>query len=149
MSPDEPEDYVVNPNVYICDPIPQQTADQNRVYRFYDHLRENRLTTTECRACGKISWPPKIVCNACMSDDMQWVDFPDTGRIYAFTIQQAGIPPGFDAPLVTALIDFDNDVRIISVLIDTDPDKVTVGAEVALRVLPAPRDRVVFYFALV
>jgi uncharacterized OB-fold protein len=84
-----------------------------------------------------------------MSDDMQWVDFPDTGRIYAFTIQQAGIPPGFDAPLVTALIDFDNDVRIISVLIDTDPDKVTVGAEVALRVLPAPRDRVVFYFALV
>jgi uncharacterized OB-fold protein len=142
-------DYVIDPNVYVCDPLPQQSADQNRVYPFYEHLRENRLTTTECQDCGQVTWPPKIVCNECMSDSLKWVDFPPTGTIYAFTIQEAGVPPGYETPLVCALIDFDNGVRIISTLIDIDPDKVTVGAKVALKVVDAPRDRVVFFFTLV
>ena len=141
-------DYVIDHNVYVCDPVPQQSPDQNRVYPFYDHLRENRLTTTECQDCGQITWPPKIVCNECMSDNLKWIDFPPTGKIYAFTIQEAGIPPGFEAPLAFALIDFDNGVRIISALVDTDVTKVTVGASVALKVVEAPRDRVLFFFTL-
>ncbi len=142
-------DYVIDQNVYVCDPVPQQTEDQNMVYPFYDHLRENRLTTTQCQDCGQIAWPPKIVCNECMSDQMEWIDFPPTGKIYAFTTQEAGVPPGFDSPLVFALRDCDNDVRLISALIDTDPAKVSVGAEVTLKVVDAPRDRVLFFFTLV
>jgi hypothetical protein len=149
MSSEGVPDYVIDPNVYVCDPLPQQSADENRVYPFYDHLRENRLTTTECQDCGQVTWPPKIVCNECMSDNLKWVDFPPTGTIYAFTVQEVGIPPGYDSPLVCALIDFDNGVRIISTLVDIDPDKVTVGAEVALKVVDAPRERVVFFFTLV
>jgi uncharacterized OB-fold protein len=148
MSPDGNDDYIIDPNVYVCDPLPQQSKDQNRIYRFYEHLRENRLTTTQCQDCEQITWPPKIICNECMSDNLKWVDFPPTGKIYAFTIQQAGIPPGFDSPLVTALIDFDNGVRVISVLVDTDPAQVTVGADVSLRVVEAHRNRVAFYFTL-
>ena len=100
--------------MYICDPVPQQTEEQNKVYLFYEHLREGRLTTTKCKDCGHITWPPKIVCNECISDNLDWIDFPPTGKIYAFTVQVGGVPPGFEAPLVYALIDFDNGVRIIS-----------------------------------
>ena len=53
MSSEGVPDYVIDPNVYVCDPLPQQSADENRVYPFYDHLRENRLTTTECQDCGQ------------------------------------------------------------------------------------------------
>ena len=142
------ERYIVDPDVYVCDPVPQQTSDQNRIYPFYDHLKEGRLTTTRCRDCGHITWPPKIVCNECISDNLEWVDFPPTGKIYAFTTQVGGVPPGFKAPLVYALIDFDNGVRIISPLIDTNPDDVAVGDEVVLKVVDAPRDRVLFFFTL-
>jgi uncharacterized OB-fold protein len=142
------EDYIIDHNVFICDPVPQQTPDQNRIYPFYDHLRENRLTSTRCKDCGHITWPPKIVCTECMSDQMEWEDFPPTGRIYAFTVQVGGVPPGFEAPLVYALIDFDNGLRIISPLIETDPEEVHVGDEVTLKVVNAPRDRVLFFFKL-
>jgi hypothetical protein len=39
-------------------------------------------------------------------------------------------------------------VRIISPLIETDPDDVSVGGEVVLKVVDAPRDRVLFFFTL-
>jgi uncharacterized OB-fold protein len=79
---------------------------------------------------------------------MEWEDFPPTGRIYAFTVQVGGVPPGFDSPLVYALIDFDNGLRVISPLVDTKPDEVKVGNEVVLKVVEAPRDRVLFFFEL-
>jgi hypothetical protein len=142
------QEYIVDPNVYICDPLPQETRDQNRIYPFYDHLKQGRLTTTTCKDCEHIAWPPRIVCPECMSDDLEWVDFPPSGKIYAFTVQVGGVPPGFEAPLVYALIDFDNGVRIISPLIDTNPDDVNVGDEVVLKVVDAPRDRVLFFFRL-
>jgi hypothetical protein len=143
-----PQEYIVDPNVYICDPVPQETRDQNRIYPFYDHLKQGRLTTTTCKDCEHIAWPPRIVCPECMSDDLEWVDFPPSGKIYAFTVQVGGVPPGFEAPLVYALIDFDNGVRIISPLIDTNPDDVNVGDEVVLKVVDAPRERVLFFFRL-
>ena len=142
------QEYIIDPNVYVCDPVPQESPEQNRIYPFYDHLRQGRLTTTRCKACKHIAWPPRIVCPECVSDHLEWVDFPPTGKIYAFTTQVGGVPPGFQAPLVYALIDFDNGVRIISPLIETTPEEVHVGDEVVLRVVDAPRDRVLFFFKL-
>ncbi len=141
-------DYIVHPDVYSLDPVPLQTSDQNRMYKFYDHLREGRLTTTKCKDCGYIAWPPRVVCPECMSDQVEWVDFPKVGKIYAFTVQQGGTPPGFPSPMVYALIDFDNGKRIISPVVDCDPKEVQVNAEVVLKVVPAPKDRVLFFFKL-
>jgi len=141
-------DYIVTPDVYCLDPVPLQTPDQNRVYKFYEHLKEGRLTTTQCIDCGHIAWPPRIVCPECMSDQLEWVDFPKVGRIYAFAVQEGGNPPGFPAPMVYALIDFDNGKRIISPIVDCDPNEVKVDAEVVLKVIPAPKDRVLFFFKL-
>lgn len=144
----EPEGYIVDPNVYCMDPVPLESKEHNRIHQFYDNLREGRLTTTQCANCGQISWPPRIVCPQCMSDKLNWVDFPEAGSVYAYTVQLNGNPPGFPPPLIYALIDFDNGVRIISPVVDCDPGEVQVGSEVVLKVIPAPRERVLFFFQL-
>jgi uncharacterized OB-fold protein len=144
----EVEGYIVDSNVYSLDPVPLQAKEQNRIYPFYDHLREGRLTTTQCVDCGSIAWPPRIVCPHCMSDRLEWVDFPDVGRVYAYTVQVNGNPPGFPPPVIYALIDFDNGVRIICPVVDCAPEEVEVGSEVVLKVVPASKDRVLFFFQL-
>ena len=63
------------------------------------------------------------------------------GFVYSFSI--GGIL-NFRSWTLNPLIDFDNGVRIISPLIETDPDDVSVGDEVVLKVVDAPRDRVLF-----
>ena len=139
--------------IYTVDPFSQQYEDQTRLYQFYDNLREGKLTTTGCKACGHIPWPPRVICPQCLSDDLEWVDMPKTGKVYSYTIQVAAVPPGYDPPLVFALVDFDNGVRIFTRLLDTEPEEVKTGMEVELKVGAAPpdaqgRDRIIPCFTL-
>ncbi len=125
---------------YTLDPYPQQYEDGSRLYEFYDNLREGRLTTTKCKNCGHIPWPPRVVCPQCLSDDLELTDMPQTGKIYSYTIQVAAVPPGYEPPLIYALVDFDNGVRMFTALKDAQPEEVKTGLEVELKVEQVPPD---------
>lgn len=127
--------------IYVMDPIPQQYEDTTRLYRFFDYLREGRFTTTQCNACGKLMWPPRVVCPYCLSDDLSYVDMPTTGRIYSYTVQVGGVPPGFPPPLVYALVDFDNGMRLFTAVVGAKPEEVAVGKEVELEIRDVAPDQ--------
>lgn len=127
---------------FTLDPLPQQAVEFNKVHAFYDHLREGRLTTTTCTSCGTTAWPPRSVCPSCLSDDLDWVDLPATGRIVAFTVQEAGAPPGFALPMVFALLEFTSEIRFIGRIVTDAVPSLRVGQEVALDVVEVPRGRV-------
>jgi len=135
---------------YTMDIYPQEHVEETRLWPFFETLKQGKLTTTKCNKCGHIFWPPEVVCPGCLSDDLEYVDMPKRGKIYAFTVQVAAIPPGFEPPLIHAIIDFENGVRIISPLVDTKPEDVKLGDEVELKVVNIPPDshgdRVLFFF---
>ena len=114
------------------DTIPQQYEDTSQLYKFYEYLREGKLTAPKCRSCGKIIWPPQIICNGCISDDLEWIEMPKTGKIYTYTVQVAGLPLGVEPPVVYALVDFPNGVRVYSRLVDVKPEEAKIGLEVEL-----------------
>lgn len=126
----------------VLDPFPQQYEDMNRLAPFYAHLREGSFVTTRCDECTKIHWPPRSVCPRCMSDQLTWEEMPDRGVIYRYTVQVAGVPEGFEPPLVYALVDFDNDLRLFTAIVDCDPDSVDVGDEVEVVVQDVAPDHV-------
>ncbi|MBI4319604.1 MAG: Zn-ribbon domain-containing OB-fold protein [Chloroflexi bacterium] len=136
------------PYVYILDPYPQQTPEQTRLYPFFEHLRDGRLTTSKCKRCGALPWPPRVVCPTCMSDDLEWSELPLEGKIYGYTVQEAGLPPGYDPPVVFALIDLANGVRLLSVIEDSDISEIESGANVELIVKNVPYGRVMPAFRL-
>lgn len=134
--------------IFSMDPYPQEEEDQNKLYKFYDYLREGRLTTTRCSKCKAIKWPPRTVCPECMSDELLWVDIPIPGKIYAYTVAVGAVPAGFEAPLVYALIDFDNGLRMLTPLVDAKPEEVKEGLLVELEVIKVSRNRVLPGFKL-
>ncbi len=126
---------------YTMDLYPQQYEDENRLYKFYETLgEEGRLTTTKCKDCGAILWPPRIICRECISDNLEWVYLPKAGKIVAFTVNVAGVAPQFKPPVIYAIIEFDNGVRMISALVDTNPEEVSIGVEVEPKVVEWPTD---------
>ncbi len=133
---------------YALDPYPQETEYQNRIYKFYEALKEGRLTSTQCKDCGHVSWPPRIVCPECVSDRLEWVELPKEGEITAFTIQESGVPMGFKAPLIFAMVKIGK-IKFLSRIVDVDPSEVEIGSKVKLRVLEASYDRVLPAFTLV
>ena len=71
----------------------------------------------------------------------------------SFTVQVAGVPAGFEPPLVYALVDFDNGIRLFTAIVDCAPEEVAVGSKVEAvvrEVLPEQqgRTRVMPYFRL-
>ena len=56
--------------VYISemDMWPLEGEDFNRNFQFYNNLREGRFTTTKCKKCGHIAFPPGVICPGCWSE---------------------------------------------------------------------------------
>lgn len=136
------------PYINTMDVFPLEAPEQNKLHKFFGFLREGRLTTTKCTKCGEMSWPPRTLCPTCVSDELEWVDLPSKGKLYACTVQFAGVPAVFGSPLYMGLVEFDNGMRILSRLVETTEDDLEIGREVELAVLevPGPGSRVVHAF---
>ena len=123
------------PYARAVDPLPLESPEHNKLHAFYTHLAEGRLTTTRCRSCGRTDWPPRGFCPACTSDEFDWVDLPAEGEVRGFSVQETGVPVGFQKPLVFAMIDVQK-LRVFAPLVGVpDLGALRIGARVRL----APR----------
>jgi uncharacterized OB-fold protein len=118
------------------DMYPLQSKEFNRIYHFYDNLRENRLTTTACKDCGKKSFPPRVICPECLSENLEWVDLPTRGRVLVFTEEEIGVPEGFETPLIHALIDLGGELKMMVRVNGVKMGELKAGDEVKLYVFP-------------
>lgn len=80
--------------------------------QFFVHLKEHRLTTTRCPACGTLAFPPRPWCHVCLSPDLEWIDLSGRGKLTAFSTKERGTR--FNAPDVIGLVDLDEGVRLLS-----------------------------------
>lgn len=116
----------------------QQSKEFTRNYKFYEHLRQGRLTTTRCRSCGQKAFPPRVMCPHCTSEDLEWVDLPTRGKVIVFTEEVHGVPLGFEAPLIHALIDLQGELKLLSRIINCQAGELKEGDEVRMVVYPVP-----------
>ena len=121
------------------DPFPLETAEHNKLHEFYARLAAGRLSTTRCTACGHTAWPPRGFCGECASDAFEWVDLPAHGTIHAFTVQETGLPAGFEAPRVFAIVKIDGH-RVFAIVRDVDPARLALGQRVRLAPLRVADD---------
>ena len=121
------------------DPFPLETAEHNKLHEFYARLAAGRLSTTRCTACGHTAWPPRGFCGECASDAFEWVDLPPHGTIHAFTVQETGLPAGFEGPRVFAIVKIDGH-RVFTVVRDVDPARLALGQRVRLPPLRVADD---------
>lgn len=123
--------------VFLSDPFPVTDPEHSRVADFYAALAEGRLTTLRCTQCGHTNWPPQVACRDCNSDAVEWIDLPTEGTVHGFTIQAGGLPRGFQAPAIFALVDVAG-LRIFTTIVDCPPDRVEIGMPVRLKVTTVP-----------
>ena len=121
------------------DPFPLESAEHTRLAEFYARLAQGRLSTTRCAGCGRTAWPPRGFCPECMSDAVEWVDLPAEGTVHAFTVQETGLPSGFEGPRIFTIVKVDGH-RIFSVLLGADPTRVAIGQRVRLEPLRVADD---------
>jgi len=132
---------------YMLDFYPLEDEKNTRINQFFKNLKNGHLTTTKCKECSKLLWPPRIVCPNCMSDTLEWVDLGVEGELYAFTVMRAGAPLGFekDVPFCIGMVKI-NDLLLSARIDDAKYEDLTIGDKVELKIVQLEDDRVFFRF---
>jgi len=132
---------------FMLDFYPLQDEKHTRISQFFKNLREGHLTTTKCEKCGKLLWPPRIICSECLSEKLRWVKLGTEGELYAFTEVRLGAPLGFvqDAPFCVGFVKIGG-LLISARIDDTTYEELKIGDKVQLKVVELDDGRVFYRF---
>ena len=98
---------------------------------FWQATTEGRLLLRGCNDCGESYHYPRAICPHCFSDDTEFAEAAGTGEVYSYTVtHQAGGGYGEAAPFVLAYVELDESPRVMTNIVDVDPDDVEVGMPV-------------------
>lgn len=123
------------------DPAPRAARPRpalNRDNRFwFDAAREKRLVVQRCTACGSLRHPPGPCCPHCRSFDWDTVEASGEATLYSWVVAHHPRHPAFDYPLVVALVELAEGTRLITNVVDLDPDDLRIGMPLRLDWLEA------------
>ena len=96
---------------------------------FWDNAKKHKLTLKKCKDCGHIDHPPYLYCTNCSSDNSEWVEASGKGKLVAYAVNTYMVPFPFwdDMPYVVAMIELEEGVRMISNIVECNPDELKNG----------------------
>lgn len=96
---------------------------------FFEGTAARELRIQKCNACGVLRHPPGPACPDCGAFDRGYVVAAGTGTVFSYLVHHAPQVPGKELPLVIALLDLDEGVRMVAEV--TEPveigDRLQVG----------------------
>jgi len=106
------------------------------VKAFWDATAEGRLVLPRCTECQTLIWFPRPFCPNCASTSVEWVPASGRGSVYSYTVNRRGVadlPAYRDAGVyVLAYVELEEGPRMMTNIVDCDPDSVRIGQKVEL-----------------
>ena len=90
-----------------------------------------RLEAAKCKKCGKLFFPPRLVCAACGSKGFDKTKLSENGTIISYTMIRVA-PADFatQVPYAIAVVESDNGVRLTTQVVDCKPEDLEIGKKV-------------------
>ena len=118
---------------------------------FWDACERGELVAQRCAACDAYRHYPQLLCPDCLSPDYAWAPLSGRGTIYSYSVAHRAFHPAWaeHVPYVVATIELEEGVRMVTDLLDVEPERVAIGDAVAVHfeVMPGqprvPRFRLV------
>jgi uncharacterized protein len=134
----------MNPDSVIKRPAPVLTED-NRF--FWEAARDNHLVVQTCSDCGNHRHPPRPMCPDCKSTGWYQTPLSGAGTLYSFSILHHPRSLQFDYPIIAALIDLSEGVRIVSNVVEIETDRLRIGMPLMVRFVDTLEEMKVPVFA--
>lgn len=93
-------------------PLPQPSA---LTQPYWDAAAQGRLALQRCTGCGKIRHYPRILCDGCYSDGVEWVTASGRGKVHSWTETHHIFHKGFaeEVPYMLVTVDLEEGVRAL------------------------------------
>ena len=93
-----------------------------------------RYEAGKCKKCGKIFFPPRLICSACKSREFETITLNRTGKLLTYTIIR--VPPSQfkdEAPYAVGIVELEGGGRITAQIVDCDFDNLNIGMKVKME----------------
>jgi uncharacterized protein len=116
-------------------PLPSPITPEAQPY--WDGLKENKLMLPKCDDCGKPFFYPRVLCPNCHSRNISWMQASGRGKLYSFQIAHRSLNRAFkvELPCVMAMIELEEGPRVMSNLINIEPDPNVVKCDMPVEVV--------------
>lgn len=93
-----------------------------------------RYEAAKCRGCGKVFFPPRLICNGCRGREFEKVTLAKNGVVETYTVIHVA-PTGFSdqAPYAVGVVKLEDGVKVTAQIVDCDPDALKIGDPVRLE----------------
>jgi uncharacterized OB-fold protein/acyl dehydratase len=94
---------------------------------WWEEVAKGKIPIQRCKPCGKLRHPPRPMCGACGSLEWDHVAASGKGTLHTFTVIHYPQFPGYEFPIIAALVDLEEGTRLMSSLSGVDPKAVKIG----------------------
>lgn len=118
-------------------PLPQPTISPSPdAAPFWEACRRRELSIPYCESCSGFFFYPRTMCPTCGLRDVTWRTVSGRGRVYSFCIHHSSGLPGFReaVPFVSAIVELEEGPRLMTMLIDVEPDPTEIACEMLVEV---------------
>lgn len=108
----------------------------DRTSPFWRSVDRRAMELPYCKSCGCFHFYPRPVCPECWSDDLDWRPVGGRGAVWSYTVVRFahGANEGWKTrvPYVVALVELEEDVRMMGNVVDCPVGSVRSGMAVEL-----------------
>lgn len=93
-----------------------------------------RYEAVKCKKCGKVCFPPRIVCPVCKAREFENVVVSTAGSLETFTVIRVAPSQFVDqAPYAIGIVDLGDGVRVLCQVADVEPEELKIGMKLRLE----------------
>ena len=101
---------------------------------FWHAAAQHRLMIQRCQECNYFNHPPRPLCDACLSQRLEFVPVSGRGTVYSYTVMHQPNIAGFEkeVPYINVLVELDEQPRLfmVSYLPISEREKIRIGGRV-------------------
>lgn len=101
---------------------------------FWEGTQAGELRIQRCEACSTLRFPPGPACQRCEAYDRGYVVAAGTGSVFSYVVHRHPPVPGKELPILIALIDLDEGVRMVGEVVGVDPEAIDASFAIGTRV---------------
>ncbi|MGD8565321.1 MAG: Zn-ribbon domain-containing OB-fold protein [Candidatus Bathyarchaeota archaeon] len=104
------------------------------IEKFYKHVDQKKLMGSKCKKCGTAHLPPRILCQKCLSKQMESVELPQRGKLLTYTIIHVA-PTQFQemTPYAVGIIQLGDGVKVPGIIKHVNPEDINIGMELSVK----------------
>jgi len=113
-------------------PIPKPTPETQP---YWDAAKQGKLLIQRCDDCARHYFYPRPLCPHCLSRNVAWVEACGRGKLLTYVISmRPGRSAPLPAPYVVAIVELEEGPRLMTNLVDVEPDPDKIACDMPVTV---------------